>query len=143
MSTNCSSTSVAQYLASNICEAACLTFDDGTAGDTTGNTLGCRQHHAELAGSASATECPIAGPGGNGTCGSNCTGYCQLMMSACPAEYADEAACMTNCATWTGTDSYTVYYRPAYSVSCALYGASRATIDPSTFCSNASEALCP
>ena len=60
------------------------------------------------------------------------------MMSECPGTFAGLPDCMAACATFTDTNTYTVWYRPAYSVSCALYGAGQASINPTANCANAS-----
>jgi hypothetical protein len=61
------------------------------AGDTSGNTLGCRTYHAAAAaGAGAATHCTHAGPtggdlddGAGGTCGDGCVSFCQIAMVAC------------------------------------------------------------
>ena len=59
----------------------------GTAGDTSGNSLACRIHHAEAAASATgATKeamCAAAAMSGGETCGSYCDVYCHLALETC------------------------------------------------------------
>src|SRR5262245_2561842 len=59
----------AQYSGMDQCVASCKAFKVGTAMDTSGNTLGCRQYHAGAAAGDPNTHCPHAGPGGDGMCG--------------------------------------------------------------------------
>ena len=95
-------------------EQACLDYCDGwaslpagTTADTSGNTLGCRIYHAEVASQSAgnaATHCPHAGPTGGDVCGSWCDNYCHLAMTNCTAGnelFASEAACQTACAGYS------------------------------------------
>src|SRR5579859_3447076 len=65
-----------QYTNMNNCLNSCKAIPAGSSSDTTGNTLGCRTYHAGLAKMDPFTHCPHAGPGGDGTCGANCDGFC-------------------------------------------------------------------
>ena len=143
ISNDCTSTSHSQYVASNICIASCQAFAVGVIGDTTGNTLACRLYHAIGATADQNTECPAAGPSGNGVCGGSCDGYCAMMMTYCSDRFVDDADCQSACATWIESTFDSYYYRPFETTSCALYGAQRATIDPDGYCIEASEARCP
>jgi hypothetical protein len=95
-----------QYSDSADCMASCLAFPVGAAGDMAGDTLACRITHAQKAAASAAMaalHCPHAGPGGDGVCGDNCSGYCDITMMYCTAAnqaklYDDRAACMTDCA---------------------------------------------
>jgi hypothetical protein len=69
----------------------------------TGNTLGCRIAHAQLAASPgpASVHCWHAGPTGGKVCGSYCDTYCQLALEACTGSnqlYPDAATCATACA---------------------------------------------
>lgn len=74
------------------CEAFCGHPDIealpvGTLGDTTGNTLGCRIHHADEAASRTGATreafCAAASLSGGETCGSYCENYCQIVVNTC------------------------------------------------------------
>ncbi|GMV41329.1 MAG: hypothetical protein AMXMBFR64_30450 [Myxococcales bacterium] len=91
-------------------EAACLSYcgtwamlPPGKTGDTSGNTIGCRLYHAQVAAQPgnAATHCPHAGPAGGEVCGSWCDNYCHLASTNCTganAIYGSTAACMASCA---------------------------------------------
>ena len=108
-------TSHQQYGDVETCKTSCAAFPTGAAADTSGDTLGCRIHFTVLAGAsaeAAATYCTKAGPGGDGACGSNCDGYCDIVMMYCTAAnmakiYDDRAACMADCATHATDATYT------------------------------------
>ena len=98
---------IQQYSDMNSCVASCAAFPVGAAGDTSGDTLGCRITYAKKAAasaSAAALQCTHAGPGGDGVCGDNCSGYCDIAMMYCTAAnmaelYDSRTACMADCAT--------------------------------------------
>jgi hypothetical protein len=89
------------------CMSSCTAFPVGASGDQTGDTLGCRvtfAHQVAKNPSAMATVCPQAGPGGDGVCGDNCGGYCDIAMMFCTDVnaakiYDSRAACLADCAT--------------------------------------------
>lgn len=66
---NCTGTD-AQYTDMADCMTSCTdaAWTAGTAGDTTGNTLGCRIYHTLAAATAATTHCPHAGWLGGGVC---------------------------------------------------------------------------
>ena len=95
------------------CESMCPYFDRAMDGTSSGNTLECRLERARSSG-GELSDCPAAGRGGNGVCGTNCDAYCSLMRNICPALYQqfdptdandDEAACQTVCASLTDADA--------------------------------------
>jgi hypothetical protein len=133
----------AQYSATDRCMNACSTFPAGMASDTSGNTMGCRIYHAGAAKNDPTTHCVHAGPGGAGTCGSNCDGYCQLMQTFCTAAnqaaiYPNLAACKANCALFPDTVKYSVAddagTQGSAQVACLLYHAQEATTAPVDHC---------
>ena len=95
----------AQYATEAACMDYCATWAQlpvGTAGDTEGNTIGCRTYHAGVAESSgdTALHCPHAGPSGGGVCGAWCDNYCDLAEANCQGEhalYGDGEACATAC----------------------------------------------
>jgi hypothetical protein len=99
----------AQYPDEAQCLATCAVFPEGT----TGNSLGCRATHAALAATQGADpHCDHAGPAGVGMCGSNCEGYCSLMMNVCDGTFASNEACMTACGT-VPENTFTNFVYPA------------------------------
>lgn len=101
-----------QYPSQAGCLHACSKLSPGTAGDTTGDTVGCRTYHA---GTPAATEprihCPHAGLVGAGMCSGapntpstgRCQTFCKLAVALCTSEpkpFANEADCMTACAAF-------------------------------------------
>ncbi len=97
MADNCSE--VVQYPSRAACEGVCAAFNEGSLQDDGGeNTLGCRIYHAGLAAVDNPNvHCPHAGPTGANMCGSNCQGYCQLMLGICPDTYENNVACEEAC----------------------------------------------
>jgi hypothetical protein len=136
-----------QYGDFTTCMTACAAFPVGMAADTSGDTLGCRIHFAVLANAtagAAAMYCTKAGPGGDGTCGANCDGYCDIVMMYCTAAnnamiYTDRAACMADCAAH-GTDATYTTGDPGRTdtgneVACQLYHAVMGSQAPEEHCS--------
>jgi hypothetical protein len=77
--------SQAQYGSREECLAFCARLPPGKAGDSTGNSIACRQFYAgSPARTESATYCGAAGPfGGGGICGERCPIFCELALGAC------------------------------------------------------------
>jgi hypothetical protein len=100
-------TTIQQYSNADDCLASCKAFPVGAAGDVAGDTLGCRltfARKAAMSADMAAAHCTQAGPGGDGVCGDNCTGYCDIAMMYCTDAnsaklYDTRAACMADCAT--------------------------------------------
>ena len=123
---------VAQYGTMESCMGACAGLDLGTGADMAGNTVGCRTYHAGVAATDPATHCAHAGPGGAAVCGDNCEGFCAIAMSACTGadqQYADEAECMTDCATFADTEPYDVSDTSSNTLACRLYHLTVAATD--------------
>lgn len=131
----------AQFTTKEICMAVCGSYPEGAKSDTSGNTLGCRLYHAGAASADADTHCPHAGPAGVGTCGSNCEGYCNMMLEFCPSEYQNAADCTTKCAAFdgaTGTD-YDASITSGPTLQCRIYHASAASLDAATHCTHAKQ----
>lgn len=120
---NCTSANQ-QYTSLGSCMAVCATFPVGAAGDTSGDTLGCREYHGGAPSqSGPATHCAHAGPTGGdvdvtdttpGTCGEGCEAFCALAQVACTGanqQFADNASCISVCRAFAPLKS------PPYSVS--------------------------
>ncbi|UQA59358.1 hypothetical protein [Polyangium aurulentum] len=131
---NCAGANM-QYADMPSCMGACEAFDEGTAMDTMGNTLGCRIYHAGAAKMAPEMHCSHAGPAGDGQCGTICDGYCAIVMDACSTAYADDAACMTACTGFTsaGPGKYNAMsHATGDTTECRLYHATVAATDDAT-----------
>jgi hypothetical protein len=116
----------AQYSSMAACMGSCAAFPVGTAGQVTMNTLQCRAYHTTAAVGDPGLHCVHAGPGGGGTafCGTNCEGFCAIAASACTGgneQWADTAACMTDCAMFPDTEPYDTSDTGGDSLACRLY----------------------
>ncbi|HWA72597.1 MAG TPA: hypothetical protein VG937_09690 [Polyangiaceae bacterium] len=123
-----------------VCLRACQVMDPGTPQDRMGNTIGCRLFHAkqiELIGEE-ATECPAAGPGGDGVCGTNCRGYCSLLEGLCPAQF--NAECVSSCKDIPDLGGYNSMQMSGLTLQCRLYHVSAATLVPDFHCPHAAGA---
>ncbi|HVU50158.1 MAG TPA: hypothetical protein VHL80_05710 [Polyangia bacterium] len=135
-----------QYGDADACKSSCAALPTGAGTDTSGDTLGCRVHFAALAAAsagAAALYCTKAGPGGDGTCGTNCDGYCDIVMTYCTAAnnaqiYGDRAACMADCAAHGTTAAYTTgdpgRTDMGDEVACQLYHAVMGSQAPEEHC---------
>jgi hypothetical protein len=135
-----------QFASLESCLGACKTYPVGMASDTTGNTLGCRTNHANLALKDPKTHCPHAGPAGAGMCGTDCEGFCQLAMTYCTAMYQAQvyqnlAECMSVCQATPDDVPYTTNTQDGPHVACLIYHAEEAASvpkeNPSDHCANA------
>jgi hypothetical protein len=132
----------AVYADPQICASTCDALPLGTDGDELGNTVYCRLRNAELAPAEPETYCPIAGPGGNGVCGSNCEGYCTLMQQICPSMFTSTFATLTGCKTQCDASipdlgGYSIAIKSGDSLQCRLYHLGAATLDPGLHCPHA------
>lgn len=132
VTSNCTG-AFAVYTSYDTCLAVCADLPQGDPGDRNVNSVQCRLHAALVAGDEVPHYCPIAGPGGNGECGSNCEGLCSLRAQIC-APYADVAVdtCLRNCAKLEDLGTYsTDLSQNQYSgphVQCRLYHVSAAAV---------------
>jgi hypothetical protein len=93
-----------QFPTKTACLRACAYYPPGMPGDATGNSLTCRQQHADSA-VGHPEHCHHAGPYGFDGCGSSCEGLCQLAMGWCAGSaggppFASTAECATACASF-------------------------------------------
>lgn len=131
------STSNQQYTAKDNCLAVCAAFPVGATSDTTGNTLGCRSYHANLAAGNAATHCPHAGPGGDGVCGDVCVGYCQVAEKFCVGTsqiYTNNADCMTTCNATPAGARFNISIQASNERACLLYHAQESPLAPLDHC---------
>ncbi|HEX3775331.1 MAG TPA: hypothetical protein VHV51_12755 [Polyangiaceae bacterium] len=150
VSTGCTDTH-AQYIDYAACLASCVDFPAGSPGDTEGNTINCRLGYAQKAATEPYTYCTWAGPGGDGKCGSNCDGFCTIMMQECTASSTGNSAdyfptlddCESTCAALPDIGNYAATNSTQQvgsdQVECRLYhaDAAAATNDPMTHCPHA------
>lgn len=131
------------YASEETCMLTCKELPLGNPdNDASGNTVACRQKSAQLAIETGEFDvyCPGAGPGGDGRCGDDCEGYCDLMAAYCPDEFNDEEQCLEVCAD-VPTDG--VYAVPGVNddhIQCRLWHLTSATLDE-IHCNHANGAI--
>jgi hypothetical protein len=126
-----------QYTSEAQCLAVCEAFEPGDVGAQSGNSLECRAYHAGAALGDADTHCSHAGPGGNGPCGSNCEGFCTLVLHACTGDdlaYASLDDCLDACEGFDDTEPYDSGDVGGDTLACRLYHATVATGDPVQHC---------
>jgi hypothetical protein len=134
------------------CLAICETLPEGTLGKVNENTLACRMKFAGDARYGSGKEleayCRQAGPAGGGRCGSDCEGFCSIMMGVCTVEssrfyhFQSEEDCLTACRELPSLDSGYSATDPSIAdgnhVQCRLFHVmSAAMLDPEEHCEHA------
>jgi hypothetical protein len=103
-----------------------------------GNTVVCRKRQADLAPTEPNFFCPRAGPGGAGTCGTNCQAYCSLLKSACPDQAQGLTNCEAQCAALRDMNRFDVVAdHEGDSIQCRLVHVSTATVQPEMHCPHA------
>jgi len=116
--------SFAVYDSRFTCEEQCALMNEGADGDESGNSVQCRLFHALIAERSPGerlTECPAAGPGGDDICGSNCEGYCTLMLATCGGTFESQEACLASCAAVSDLGGYDIGQTAGDSLQCRLY----------------------
>jgi hypothetical protein len=139
--TNCTGQN-AMY-SSGTCLEVCAAFPLGSASDTGGNTLGCREYHAGAAAANAGVHCPHAGPSGDGQCGGTCESFCTLAQALCTGsnqQYASTGDCLAECAGFPATPKYNATTTSGDSYACRLYHLTAASVDPGTHCAHIVEA---
>ncbi len=129
----------AQYASLAECTSWCADLAmifPGTAADKSGNTIGCRTYHANLAktdATAAAAHCPHAGKTGGNMCGTWCENYCALAQMNCAATlgYKNQGDCMSTCNK--APVNTTANDQTGYSVQCMIVQGGLAFSDP-TIC---------
>lgn len=127
------------YKDEGACLEACAAFPVGKIEDATGNTLGCRLSHAHAALAMPAGECTAAGPGGDGVCGTNCDGFCEIALKFCPAVWPDGKACHADCDTFSADVWYSANVISGDSFACRMFYATMAAED-TLFCDDIKKA---
>ncbi len=141
---------IAQYRDMLQCMTVCSLLPEGElTADENDNSVACRLRYASKARYAAGTEheayCRQAGPGGDGRCGSNCEGFCSIMMEVCNEDdagiyrFQSEAACLDTCeALPVSQASYSttnVEVADGNHVQCRLFHVtSAAMLDPEEHC---------
>ncbi len=113
----------AEYLTNSTCLEMCATMTLGTLGDTTGDTVACRQSFAQMAAADPTTTCPSAGPTGGDVCGSNrCVPWCQLDVDLCGTiAYPDVPTCESACAAFPYNDNGETVELTGDTLNCRIY----------------------
>ena len=98
------------YASTEACLGVCAKLPPGGADDKTGNSIACRINQALLAASTGEpeTHCPRAAPGGGGTCGDNCEGFCTLFLDACPGVVQTKDTCLAACSIIPQVSGYDI-----------------------------------
>jgi hypothetical protein len=143
--TNCTA-AFAVYTSYQTCLSVCAALPEGKPGERSGNSVSCRLSAALIAKEEVPHYCPVAGPGGNGVCGSNCESLCELRAQVC-SQYGsgDRATCESDCEKVQDLGNYSTdldvgQYRGAH-VQCRLYHVSAAAAaEPEEHCPHASGA---
>lgn len=132
---------VAQYSDLSTCLATCSTMEVGAPGSRDGNTIACRTFWAAIA-EGEAGECTSAGPGGAGTCGTNCESFCASTLAICGDQnnppYASTAECVTACGGFSATEPFDASDIAGNTLACRIYHMTAAATDPDTHCQHTS-----
>ncbi|HEY6724417.1 MAG TPA: hypothetical protein VI197_10305 [Polyangiaceae bacterium] len=141
-----------QYRDQAQCMKICKMLPEGELGKINENTVACRAKYVGDARYGSGTEldayCRRAGPGGAGYCGSNCEGYCSLMMHVCTGsdvgvyKFDSSEACVEACEALPSSDEGYAVSNPLIAdgnhVECRLFHVtSAAMLDPEEHCEHA------
>jgi len=91
---------LAAYGSPEVCRAMCNKLEPGFAGETSANTVACRQYHAAAAANDAEHHCPHASAMGGEICGSSlCEAFCLYDVALCKTTaYPSESSCRTSCA---------------------------------------------
>jgi len=136
----------AVYATRAVCQSVCERLPPGNPGDSDVNTVQCRMQAASIAETELPYYCPIAGPGGNGQCGTNCEALCGLMDATCSQwGSAPKSACLTECAGLNDQGTFSsdpnANQHKGHHVQCRLYHVSAAAADdPEQHCMHAAGA---
>ncbi|HEU5076278.1 MAG TPA: hypothetical protein VFU02_18925 [Polyangiaceae bacterium] len=141
-----------QYRDHAQCMKICKMLPEGELGQVNENTVSCRAKYVGDARYGSGTEleayCRRGGPGGGGYCGSNCEGFCSLMMHVCTGsevgvyQFESSEACVQACEDLPTSDEGYSVSNPLIAdgnhVECRLFHVtSAAMLDPEEHCEHA------
>jgi hypothetical protein len=140
-----------QYASPEVCLAVCALLPPGTAAapgaaPPTGNSVQCRLAQAQLAARTGERNgyCAAAGPGGANVCGTNCEGYCTVMLRTCPDVFATLNECTGACDRVPDLSdpptllSYDTSMQTGNTVQCRLFHVNASTQDAAMHCPHAS-----
>ncbi len=120
------------YADNNTCLEICSALPPGTPGDATNaDTVACRMLRAQAAESSPQESCAAAGPGGDGSCGTDCDAYCTLFQAICPDQAAVVSQCLDKCPAIADSKGFTAAQQKQDSVECRLAQLEKATADKS------------
>jgi len=140
-----------QYVTVDQCLRICSLFPVGSLTELDKNTVSCRLKYAQRAeyesGVELAGDCPAAGPGGGGLCGSKCDAFCTILTATCregltdPYYYDSYDACTQDCLTLPEipyNTSVATLTTGNYTLECRLFHVtSAAMVDPEEHCGHA------
>jgi hypothetical protein len=119
------------YASTETCLGTCAHLAAGTEGDTEGNTIECRRTQAQRARQTleRGEYCRRAGPGGDGVCGTNCEGFCAIVIPVCGATaFGSDEECLEVCSGVPDSHDYHVPVPNEDSIQCRLYHATSSTV---------------
>lgn len=140
------------YASHENCVSICALLPVGDPNEPTGNTVACRSNQLSVAKRVILGEpqtlpdyCAKAGPGGNGSCGSNCESYCLLYKAACQADQPgldkvqyDADICQAKCKGLADTRTFSADANyQGDTLQCRLVHTSAATTKPQDHCVHA------
>jgi hypothetical protein len=133
---NCQGT-VAQYSDVSTCLSTCQTMEVGDPGQNAGNNIACRTYWAGISEGDSAA-CTRAGPGGDGTCGTNCESFCATTMALCSDQttppYTSVADCEASCPGLDASEVFDASDIAGNTLACRIYHMTAASTDQDTHC---------
>jgi hypothetical protein len=132
---NCQGT-VAQYTDGSTCMATCQAMPLGDPASPTGNTISCRTFQAAVAEDPTRGVCTAAGPGGDGTCGTNCESFCTAALELCPGEFASATECDQVCRGFSAAEVYDASDIAGDTFACRLYHLTAASTLPEVHCAH-------
>jgi hypothetical protein len=133
----------AVYSSADACLGVCRRLPPGDEVEPAPNTLACRRKQVEFAITTQEPRdyCPAAGPGGAGTCGTNCESWCTLLQQTCPKEYSAMPDCPRACSALKDTGKFDADLdHDGDTIQCRLVHVSNANSNasaPATHCGHA------
>jgi hypothetical protein len=130
---------VAQYPDLSTCMSTCESMPIGDDGARAGNSIECRTFWAAIS-EGNMADCVKAGPGGAGTCGTNCESFCASTLEICSdvpgvtPPYDSAAECMGACNGYSMTEVFDASDISGNTFACRLYHMTAASSDPLTHC---------
>ena len=134
-----------QYENDATCMNVALKIPEGSAQNTTGNTIACRGVYVAQAAADPAANCRAAGPASD-QCDTPCNNFCWLAATLCTGEqqqFADTAACRAACEDFAATP-YASPTPTGDNFACRMYWLTQAANNPGDHCSKiATESVSP